>query len=261
MDSRDNQYIDNLAKFLQSEQLISPIDIARLLPLYIKVYNDQGVVRNVSLAYIKAYDGKAMYKKYGKHFDQLYEMFLRNNVEEKERHDIFKRVAGKLSFVPKTVKGIRSLVRTVISETHEYLKLKKLAESRKALVSRFGAAVKKYLHLAYTLGYNEPSLCVKNLVERHKIDKYIMSGDFPVILLPFMPEVETAIKRAYEHYDMQDAWELLQGRYFNHKGEYATLALEIKSAFNKAIPNFSEYFDRIYTDTYYKKMLETEGRR
>ena len=70
-----------------------------------------------------------------------------------------------------------------------------------------------------------------------------------------MPEVEEAIRKNYEHYEMKDAWENLKGRYFNHKAEYANLATEIKSTFNRTIRNFSQYFDSLYTDTYYKMML------
>ena len=54
---------------------------------------------------------------------------------------------------------------------------------------------------------------------------------------------------------MQDAWELLKGRYFNHKADFQNKALEIKSNFTKNIRNFSEYFDKMYLDTYYSLML------
>ena len=77
----------------------------------------------------------------------------------------------------------------------------------------------------------------------------------PAVLLPFLPEVEETIRKNYEHYEMQDAWENLKGRYFNHKAEYANLATEIKSTFNRTIANFSRYFDDLYTNTYYKMML------
>jgi hypothetical protein len=148
------------------------------------------------------------------------------------------------------------LVKVVIDETRKVMKMNRLETARKNLISRFSNAVKKYLGLSFQLGFNEPSMCAKTLAEAHKIDKYRMSGDFSVILLPFLPELEKTIRNSYEHYEMQDAWELLKGRYFNHRDEYNNLAIEIKSSFKRSIPNFSEYFDRIYTDTYYKKMLE-----
>ena len=155
----------------------------------------------------------------------------------------------------------QSIPLILLNKTKNLRKKQRLLEARKSLVDRFSKAVKKYLHLTFSLGFNEPSACVKFLAERHTLDKYVMSGDFPVILLPFLPEVESAIRSAYEHYEMQDAWEVFKGRYFNHKDEYSTLAVEIKSAFNKSIPNFSDYFDRIYTDTYYKKMLEQQRKQ
>lgn len=258
MDTRENPYIENLAKRLKEFQLLSPTDVARVLPLYIKLFNDNGPVRNVSLAYIENYDGKAMYRKFKRFFDQLYQMFLKNAVTVEDRHSVFKLVSARVQKVPTTVRGMEYLVRTVVEETKNLKKRQKLAAARKTLIDRFSKAVKKYLHLTYTLGYNEPSACVKSLAEKHTLDKYVMSGDFPVILLPFLPDIENTIKRCYEHYEMQDAWELFRGRYFNHRDEYSTLAVEIKSAFNKSIPNFSDYFDRIYTDTYYKKMLEQQ---
>ena len=88
-----------------------------------------------------------------------------------------------------------------------------------------------------------------------------MSGDFPLLLLPFMPELAQKIRDCYEHYEMQDAWEVFKGRYYDHVGEYSAIAVEIKSTFNRTIPNFTDYFDRMYTDTYYKKMLELQQRR
>ena len=72
MDLRESQYVDNLVKRLDSERLLSPEDIARMLPLYIKTLNDNGIVRNVSMAYISSYDGKKMYRKNGKFFNQMY---------------------------------------------------------------------------------------------------------------------------------------------------------------------------------------------
>ena len=258
MATRENPYIENLAKKLNEYQLLSPSDVAKVLPLFIKLFNDNGPVRNISLAYMDSYDGKAIYRKFKRHFDQIYEMFLKNAITVDDRHAVFRRVADRTSRVPTTVKGMQRLVGIVVEETKNLKKRQRLAEARKTLIDRFSKAVKKYLHLTYTLGFNEPSACVKALAEKHALDKYVMSGDFPVILLPFLPEIESAIKNAYEHYEMQDAWEMFRGRYFNHKDEYSTLAVEIKSAFNKSIPNFSDYFDRIYTDTYYKKMLEQQ---
>ena len=258
MATRENPYIENLAKKLNEYQLLSPSDVAKVLPLFIKLFNDNGPVRNISLAYMDSYDGKAIYRKFKRHFDQIYEMFLKNAVTVDDRHAVFRRVADRTSRVPTTVKGMQRLVGIVVEETKNLKKRQRLAEARKTLIDRFSKAVKKYLHLTYTLGFNEPSACVKALAEKHTLDKYVMSGDFPVILLPFLPDIENTIKRCYEHYEMQDAWEMFRGRYFNHKDEYSTLAIEIKSAFNKSIPNFSDYFDRIYTDTYYKKMLEQQ---
>ena len=256
MATRENPYIDNMERRLKGYQLLSPSDVARVLPLYIKLFNDNGVVKNVSVAYMDNYDGKSIYKKFKRHFDQIYGMFLRNAITVEDRQTVFRKVADRISKVPTTVKGMQGLVGLVVDETRKLKKKQRLVNARKSLVDRFSNAVKKYLHLTYTLGFNEPSECVKSLAERHTLDKYVMSGDFPVILLPFLPEVEGVIRKCYENSDLQDAWEVFRGRYFNHKEEYSTLAVEIKSAFNKSIPNFSDYFDRIYTDTYYKKMLE-----
>lgn len=258
MDTRDNPYIENMERKLAEYQLLSPSDVARVLPLYIKLFNDNGPVRNVSLAYIQSYDGKAMYRKYKRHFDRIHEMFMKQSVSPDLMRSVFRKVAGRITHVPSTVKGMEYLVRLVMEETRNMTRRTRLVEARKALIERFSKAVKKYLYLTYSLGFNEPSACVRALAERHTLDKYVMSGDFPVILLPFLPELESQIKRAYEHYEMKDAWEVLRGRYFNHKDEYSTLAVEIKSAFNRSIPNFSEYFDKMYTDTYYKKMLEQQ---
>ena len=258
MDTRDNPYIENMERKLAEYQLLSPSDVARVLPLYIKLFNDNGPVRNVSLAYIECYDGKTMYRKFKRHFDQIHNMFVKNGIQEDDMRSVFKGVASRISSVPTNVRGMEYLVRVVMEETKNLKRRMRLVEARKSLIERFSKAVKKYLHLTYSLGFNEPSACVRALAERHTLDKYVMSGDFPVILLPFLPELESQIKRAYEHYEMKDAWEVLRGRYFNHKDEYSTLAVEIKSAFNRSIPNFSEYFDKMYTDTYYKKMLEQQ---
>jgi hypothetical protein len=261
MATSDNPYIENLHAVLGKENIISPNDIARLLSLYIKVFNDNGVVRNVSKAYIDNYDGKSIYRKFKKHFDRLYELFLKNNVDERERHTVFKKVAERVVHVPKNNVGMEHLVGIVIDETKRFLKNRRLVEGRQKLVERFKSAVKKYLHLTYSLGYNEPSQCVKTLAEQHRLDKYVMSGDFPLLLLPFMPELAQKIRDCYEHYEMQDAWEVFKGRYYDHVGEYSAIAVEIKSTFNRTIPNFTDYFDRMYTDTYYRKMLELQQRR
>jgi hypothetical protein len=122
-------------------------------------------------------------------------------------------------------------------------------------VLKFKNAVKKYLNLTYSLGYNVPSQCVKMLATTHKLDKYVMSGDFPLMLLAFMPDLENVVRKSYEHYEMKDAWEVLNGRYFSCKSDYANLAMEIKTAFTRTIPNFTEYFDNMYTNTYYSMML------
>lgn len=255
MATRNNQYIDALFDKIDQLPIGTPEELARVLPLYIKASNDNGVVRNMSFAYIDNYDGRAFYKKFMRQFDQIYAVFNRNGLLGKDVRGIFKRVAMREPRLPKTVKGMDVLKGLVFEETQGWLRSKKLAEKREKLVARFKVAVKHYLNMTYELGFNEPSACVKHLAESHKIDKYIMSGDFAVLLLPFMPEVEEAIRKNYEHYEMKDAWENLKGRYFNHKAEYANLATEIKSTFNRTIRNFSQYFDSLYTDTYYKMML------
>ena len=255
MDTRDSQYVDNLVKRLDAEQIVSPEDIARMLPLYIKTMNDNGIVRNVSLAYIGSYDGKKMHRKFGRFFNQMYEMFLRNGMDENDRRATFKLVSKRVNRVPTTMKGMQFLMRVVIEECHAVLKRKMVLASRETLITKFRNAVKRYLHLTFSLGYNVPSQCAKNLAETHRIDKYVMSGDFPIMLLPFMPDIESAIRKSYEHYEMKDAWEVLKGRYFSHKSDYCNLAMEIKTAFTKTIPNFTEYFDNMYTNTYYSMML------
>ena len=256
MATRDNPYIENLTRRIDEIPLLGPESLARVLPLYIKSMNDNSVVRNLSMAYIDGYDGKSMYRKFKRFYDRMYEMFLREGVGEAGRRTVFKGVARREFRVPKTMKEMEILSRKVYEEVRSFMRSEKLNEARQKLVVRFKNAVKKYLHLTWELGFNEPSACAKSLAQHHKIDKYVMSGDFPVILLPFLPDVEAEIKRCYEHYEMQDAWEMLKGRYFNHRAEYMTLAVEIKSTFNKTIPNFSDYFDGIYTDTYYNLMLE-----
>ena len=255
MDIQGNQYIDMLFNKIDQLPIGTPDELARVLPLYIKACNDNGVVRNVSFAYIDNYDGRSFYKKFKKHLDQISVVFSKNGLLERDVRTIFKRVAHRQVRIPTTMKGMESLKVIVFEEIQTFLRSKKLAEKREKLVSRFKVAVKHYLNMTYELGFNEPSACVKFLAENHKIDKYIMAGDFAVLLLPFLPEVEEAIRKNYEHYEMQDAWENLKGRYFNHKAEYANLATEIKSTFNRTIGNFSRYFDDLYTNTYYKMML------
>lgn len=255
MDSRNRQNIECLVKKVDAINLLSPLDLARALSLYIKVMNDNGVVSNVSAAYIDNYDGRNFYKKFTKQFDRMYEMFLRNGMGEDDKRKVFKAVASRMNKIPTTVKAMAWLNQMVIDAAHSVLKLRNNLAIRQKIVGDFRNAVKKYLHLTWELGFNEPSACVKALAQQHKIDKYIMSGDFSVILLPFMPDIEAEIRRCYEHYEMQDAWEMLKGRYFNHKADWQNKALEIKSNFTKNIRNFSEYFDKMYIDTYYSLML------
>lgn len=255
MATPSNQYIDTLFKRIDQLPIGTPEELARVLPLYIKASNDNGIVKTVSFAYIDNYDGQTFYKRFKKHLEQMSMVFSRNGLLSKDVRVVFKRVASRLPKIPTTMKGMDILKGIVFEEIHGLLRAKKLAEKREKLVSRFKVAVKHYLNMTYELGFNEPSACVKFLAENHKIDKYIMAGDFAVLLLPFLPEIEETIRKNYEHYEMQDAWENLKGRYFNHKAEYANLATEIKSTFNKTISNFSRYFDDLYTNTYYKIML------
>lgn len=255
MDSRNRQNIESLTKKVDGLSLLSPLELARALSLYIKVLNDNGVVSNVSAAYIDNYDGKNFYKKFTRQFDQMHEMFLRNSLDENDKRAVFKRVACRVQRIPTTVKFMTWLNRIVIEEAHSQLKQKNSLAVRQKIVEGFRNAIKKYLHLTWELGFNEPSACARSLAQHHKIDKYIMSGDFPVLLLPFMPDIEDEIRKNYEHYEMQDAWEVLKGRYFNHKADFQNKALEIKSNFTKNIRNFSEYFDKMYIDTYYNLML------
>lgn len=255
MATRDNQYIDALFERIDKLPVVTSGDLARVLPLYIKAAHDNGVVKNMSFAYIDNYDGCAFYKKFSRQFDQIYAVFSKNALYGTDIKDVFKRVALRKNRIPRTVKDMDILKGIVFEEIQGWLRRRHLAIKREKLVSRFKVAVKHYLNMTYELGFNEPSACLRHLVENHKIDKYIMSGDFAVLLLPFMPDVEETIRKNYEHYEMKDAWENLKGRYFDHKAEYANLATEIKSTFNRTIRNFSQYFDNLYTDTYYKLML------
>lgn len=255
MAMQENQYIDMLFNKIDQLPIGTPEELARVLPLYIKAINDNGIVKNVSFAYIDNYDGRKFYKKFKKHLDQISLVFSKNGLLGKDVRVVFKKVAFRSPRIPTTMKGMEILKGIVFEEIQGFIRSRKLAENREKLVSRFKIAVKHYLNMTYELGFNEPSACVKFLAENHKIDKYIMAGDFAVLLLPFLPEVEETIRKNYEHYEMQDAWENLKGRYFNHKAEYANLATEIKSTFNRTIGNFSRYFDDLYTNTYYKMML------
>ena len=252
----ENPYIDNLLAKIDTLRLLCPSDIAHVLPLYIKAMNNNSVVNNISIAYIDNYDGKSFYKKYNKYIDMMYEMFLKNTVTEDDRRAIFKQVGRRVSSLPKHVAGMKNLYNIVISATTSYIKRKKLLEVRKNLCDKFKLAIKKYLYLTYKLGYNEPSMCAKTLIREHRIDKYIMSGEFPLLLLPFLPDIESELKKSYEHYTMTDAWEMLKGRYFNHKEQFHVLALEIKSVFIKNIYNFSDYIDNMYTEKFYNLMLK-----
>ncbi len=255
MATRNNQYIDALFERIDQLPIGTSGDLARVLPLYIKAANDNGIVRNMSFAYIDNYDGCAFYKKFYRQLDQISAVFSKNALFGRDIRDVFKRVALRKNRIPKTVRDMDSLKGIVFEEIQNWLRRRHLALKREKLVARFKLAVKHYLNMTYELGFNEPSACVKHLAETHRIDKYIMSGDFAVLLLPFMPELEETIRKNYEHYEMKDAWENLKGRYFDHRAEYANLATEIKSTFNKTIGNFSDYFDKMYTDTYYRIML------
>ena len=258
--TRNRQNIDGLEQRIDGLPLLSPEQYARVFPLYVKIRNNNGVVNNVSLAYIDGYDGATVFQKFRRYFEQLHEMFLRNALDESERRVIFKRVASGMGRFPTTVKGMKFLVGNIMQATHAYIKTRRLREARAGLFEKFKNAIKKYLHLTYSLGFNVPSECAMHLISTHRIDKHIMSGEFPVILLPFLPEIESAIKKAYEHSEMKDAWEVLRGRYFNHRDEWSTIAIEVKNILPTTIGNFSDYFDKIYTDTYYKLMLERQQR-
>jgi hypothetical protein len=209
----------------------------------------------VSFAYIDNYDGKKVYGRFSRHFDQMHSLFRRLGMDGRGMRHVFKQVALRELKFPTTMKGMEILKRKVYEEAQRHKANMDLMTRRQTLVLKFKKAVKKYLGMTYDLGFNEPSACADFLARSHKIDKYIMSGDFSVLLLPFMPELEETIRKCYEHWEMQDAWQNLKGRYFNHKAEYANLATEIKSTFNRTIGNFSRYFDDLYTNTYYKMML------
>ena len=185
----------------------------------------------------------------------MHEYFERNKFTESEIRNVLKKSASKFMHIPTKVSEMKRLHHDIILESGEWLLKRRKFEARKTILDKFKVGVKKYLHLAYELGYNEPSLCALTLAKTHKIDKYIMSGDFPLILLPFLPEIEESIQLNYEKYEMKDAWDMIRDRYFNQKDKYMNLAIEIKSVFTKNIANFSKYFDKMYSDTYYKMML------
>ena len=250
MATRNVQNTDILLDKVDNIPIDTARDIARAMPLYIKVVNDRGVVRNVSSAYIDGYTGASFYKKFSKYLEQMCAMFSRSGMLGTDVRVVFKRVAGRVTRIPTSVKEMDILKGVVFEEIQRWIRTRRMALKRETLVTRFKTAVKHYLNMTYELGFNEPSECAKTLAETHKIDKYIMAGDFAVMLLPFLPEIEDIIRKNYEHYEMQDAWENLKGRYFNHKADYMNMALEIKS------PNFSRYFDELYTNTYYKMMLK-----
>ena len=257
MDTRNGQFTDNLIAKVDGIALDGPEAFARALPLYIRLLNDDSrLVANISNAYIDTYDGKTVFRKFKTQFTKMDEMLKRNGMGESDTRCIFKRVANRTSFFPKNVAGMKRLYDVVLEEMQAWKKAKKSKDLRANLTAKFRMAIKKYLHLTYTMGFNIPSECARNLVENHKIDKYIMSGDFPLMLLPFLPELEESVKLNYEHYEMKDAWENLKGMYFNRIDQFNLLAIEIKRNFTQNIPNFSEYLDRLYTDTYYKLMLK-----
>ena len=257
MDIRNHQNIDLILGKVDTLPVDAPAQMARGLPLYIKALNDRGIVSNISSFYIDNYDGKTTFKKFKRHFETMHEMFLKNGLDSIGRREGFKRVAMRIRHFPRGASEMKHVMRVLLEEMNEYLRNKRLADARKSLSAKFTLAVKKYMRLTWDLGFNEPSVCVKTLAERHVIDKYIMSGDFSPMLLPFLPDVEDAIKHSYEHYEMKDAWEMLQGRYFAHKADYAIMALEIKSGFKRTVKNFSEYFDDMYTNTYKRIMLKS----
>ena len=250
-----SQFTDALIDKIDELPLGTGTDLARALPLYIKAHNDNGVVRNISLAYIDNYDGKSVYKRFKRQFDQMFTVFQRNLMAVQDVQLVFKKVASREVRFPTTVKGMECLKGVVFDEVQKWRQSKKLNAQRQKLVAMFQVALKHYLKLTWELGFNEPSQCVRSLAESHKLDKYIMAGDFALMLLPFLPELEEVIRRSYERYEMKDAWEMLKGRYFDHKSEYANLAAEIKSTFKKRITNFSDYFDELYTNKFRKMML------
>ena len=262
MGTKNSQYADALVAKLDGFSVLNPVDLARVAALYIKVYNgNNGVVNNVSARYLDDYDGRSFYVKFRPQFDRLHDMFLRNGMDESDRRNVFKAVARSMDKIPTRKRDMERMFSLVVAESQNLLRTKKMRTARQELVRKFKEAVKRYLHLTWELGFNVPSQCADYLVSTHRLDKYVLSGDFPLILLPFMPDLEKSIRGSYEKYAMTDTWDMLRERYFNHQGDYANMALEIKSEFNRTIPNFSDYFDSIYIDTYRNMMLSKEGER
>jgi hypothetical protein len=255
MDTRNHQNTDNLLKRIDEMPILSPKDIARVLALYIKVLHDLGVVSNVSLKYIEDYDGGAFHRKFRRHFDQMNELFLRNAIDEDGRRTVLRRSAKRALCLPRNAAEMKWLSGVVMSETNVLRREIRLRSARKTLVDRFKTAVKKYLHLTWQTGFSVPSECVRSLVDRHELDKYVLSGDFSVLLLPFLPEIEGRIRKVYERSQIQDAWEIFKGRYYDHQEQFHTMAVEIKAEFHKIVGNFSDYFDELYTNVYYNLMI------
>lgn len=252
---RNPLFTDRMVEKVDGFGLGTSLEIARALALYIKILGNDGMLNCVSMSYIDFYDGKRFYAKFNKWFDKMFEYFERNNFTDKEIRNVLKRSARQSFAIPTRVNDMKKLHHLIMFESSEWLMKRRRLDARKGILDKFKLGIKKYLHLTYELGYNEPSLCALTLAKTHKIDKYIMSGDFPLILLPFLPEIEESIQLNYEKYEMKDAWNMLKDRYFNQKDKYMNLAIEIKSVFAKNIGNFSNYFDKMYSDTYYKLML------
>ena len=147
MATPSNQYIDMLFNKIDQLPIGTPQELARILPLYIKAINDNGIVKNVSFAYIDNYDGRKFYKKFKKHFDQISLVFSKNGLLGKDVRVVFKKVAFRSPRIPTTMKGMEILKGIVFEEIQGFLRSKKLAEKREKLVSRFKIAVKHYLNM------------------------------------------------------------------------------------------------------------------
>lgn len=254
--TRNPLFTDRLIEKVDGLDVDSASDVARTIALYIKILGgNEGVINCVSTAYIDLYDGKRFYARFNKWFDKIHEYFSQNGFSASEKRRVLKKVAMERSSLPTKVSQMKQLSQRILLESHSWLNMRRKIEVRKSLLDKFKSGIKKYLHLAYELGYNEPSLCAMTLAKTHKIDKYILSGDFPLILLPFLPDLEESIQLNYQNYAMKDSWEMIRERYFNQRDKYMTLAVEIKSVFARNIRNFSDYFDKMYSDTYYKLML------
>ena len=256
MATSENQNIDAIIKKIDDIKLVDINSIARVIPLYHKAYNNNGVLNGISFYYIEHYNGESFLNRFKKFFEPMYEMFLLNGITEEERKIILKTASKKIKRIPQNLKEMRSLYEVVIASTHALIKDKTVKEAKKNIVGRFRQALTKYMSLTYKMGFNAPSECAKMLAKTHRIDRYIMSGEFSLMLLPFLPEVENEIRKSYEHYELTDSWENLKGSYFDNIGQYRNLSLEIKKLFTQNIPNFSEYIDRIYTDKFKNLMLK-----